>query len=277
MTRSGDQAVPQRRGQRSTRVVRRAKKQRATHTSAPTGGRGNATGGERGGPNRPDRRLGAEGGKQAGVQHRPVQGRTLTLGDKVAHGGTNSLEAATQPIAAEGGGALGVNPDQTPEPFGKPPPQALRADTERAGQIVDRPNLGTLDGFVERHATPREEAMPFLVATGGAHRAQLAVALGEAPAEGACRDTERPLDLGDGAALALDHHPVQSTAQPGVTLVTNLARRGGEDARWKLRGSWQSTLPGTRVEKSRSWYLEPVATVTGMAPRRMNAPEGRSG
>lgn len=35
------------------------------------------------------------------MQHRPVQGRTLTLCDKVAHGGTNSLEAATQPIAAE--------------------------------------------------------------------------------------------------------------------------------------------------------------------------------
>ena len=135
-----------------------------------------------------------------------------------------------------------------PEPFGKPPPQALRADAEGSRHLMHRTDLGPLDSLIECLATACQEKAALFVATGGAHRAQLAVALGEAAAEGARRHAEGALDLGDGAAGTFGHHPIQGTAQPGVALVTGLARRGGEGARWKLRSSRQGAPPRGGVE-----------------------------
>ena len=76
--------------------------------------------------------------------------------------------------------------------------------------------------------------MALFLATGCAHRAQLAVALGEAAAEGAGRHAERSLDLGDGAAGAFGHHPVEGTAQPSVTAMAVAARGGRETTRREL-------------------------------------------
>ena len=87
--------------------------------------------------------------------------------------------------------------------------------------------------MVERRTAGRE-ATALIIATSGAHGTQLAVALGEAAAEGAGRHAERALDLGAGAARAFGHHPVQSTAQPGVTALPVTASGGGEAARREL-------------------------------------------
>ena len=124
--------------------------------------------------------------------------------------------------------------DQAPEAIREPAAQALRSDTERPGDGVDRADPGTLDSSIERRAGAFKAVAALFVATGGAHRAQLAVALGEAAAEGAGGYTERALDLGDGAADTIGHHPVQGTAQPGVTAVPATPGGGGETARREL-------------------------------------------
>ena len=166
------------------------------------------------------------------MPHRPVQRGELTAIHEFEDGITDGQQASREPLAAAVGRTLGVDLDQAAVAIRKPPPQALRPDAERPCDGVHRADLGALDGFVERRAATREAATALFVATGGTHGAQLCVAVGETAVEDAGREAERPLDLGDGAAGAFGDQPVQGTAQPGVALVTDLARLGGEDPRW---------------------------------------------